>query len=87
MDDLQHDPPAFGMHSLGDESPPGHLFGFMHSGHLGIAVALNADRSGFGDVQSGGRALTVIFSVERRGNAAWTGAHTGQRRHDDAVRK
>jgi hypothetical protein len=75
MDDLQHDPPAPGMHSLGDEPPPGDLFGAMRSGHLGIAVSLNAYRGRLGDIQPGGGALTVIFSVERSGNAPRTGAY------------
>jgi hypothetical protein len=67
MDDLQHEPAAPGMHSLGDEPPPSDLFGVVHSGHLRIAVSLNADRGRLGDVQPGGRALTVIFSIERGG--------------------
>jgi hypothetical protein len=77
MDDLQHDPPAFGMHSFGDEQPSGNLFGVMHPGHLGMAVSLNAYRGGLGDVQPGGSALTVIFSVGRSGNAPRTGTLTG----------
>lgn len=77
MDDLQHDPPALGMHGLGNEPPPGKLLRAVHSGHLGIAVSLNADRGRLGDVQSGGSALTVILGIERSGNAPWTGPHTG----------
>ena len=56
MDDLQHDPSALGMHSLGDEPPPSDLFATVHSGHLRIAVALIANRGRLGDVQPGGRA-------------------------------
>ena len=50
-------------------------------------MALNADRGGLGDIQAGGRALTVIFGIQRGRNAACTGAHAGQRRHDDPVGK
>ena len=87
VDNLQHETSALSMHRIGDEPPAGDLFRAVDAGHIRIAVALNADRCGFGDIQAGGRALAVIFGVQGGRNAPRTGAHAGQRRHDDPVGK
>ncbi|MCY1184960.1 hypothetical protein D9M73_256960 [compost metagenome] len=82
---LQDDPPAGGVHGLGDVVPALHLLVGPDAGGIRIADAQRGHRGGFADDQPGGRALGVVLGHQRVGHTAFVRAAAGQGSHDDAV--
>ncbi|MNY04289.1 hypothetical protein D3C86_1369560 [compost metagenome] len=82
---LQDDPPAGGVHGLGDVLPALYLLGGPDAGGVRVADAHRRDRGGFADDQAGAGALHVVLGHQRAGYAAGLGAAAGQRGHDHAV--
>ena len=85
--DLQGDRPALGVHGIGDAAPPGDVLGRLDA-RLPVPGAPFADRPrALGDDHAGARALAVVLDHEVVGGAVLLGPQSGQRRHDDAVRR
>ncbi len=88
MPELRDDAAAGSVHGVGDPAPSQHLLRAPQARRIGPAEAIGADRGGFGDDKSGRSALGVIFGLQRgRHVIGLTGAHAGERRHDDAIRQ
>jgi hypothetical protein len=84
MPQLHHDVSALRMHGIGDAAPASGLGVGVEARHVGIALALRADRCGFGNEQACAGALGVVAGHQCVGHIAGR-AVAGQRRHDDAV--
>ena len=81
---LHYDLAAVSMHRVGHFLPCAQLLGAVEARNVGVALALLADRSGFGDEQASAGTLRVVG----RGDGGWNGvgrAIARQRRHHDAV--
>ncbi len=68
--ELKKDLASSGVNGLDDFLPSCDLFGGVDTWSVGIAIAERGDGGSFGNDQSGGSALAVIFGVEIIGNVA-----------------
>ncbi|MOA14516.1 hypothetical protein D3C78_1346220 [compost metagenome] len=84
MPQLGHDAPARAVHGVGDPLPAFELLRPVQAGHIGIALALLADRRGFADQQAGAGALGIVGGHQGRGNGIGS-AVARQRGHRHAV--
>jgi hypothetical protein len=84
MPELHHDAAPGGVHRVGHAAPAAQLFGRVQPRHVGIALALVADRRGFGDEQPRARALRVVGDRQLGGHGVGR-AVARQRRHHDAA--
>src|SRR5258708_29064890 len=76
------------MDSIRDTSPSADLLLRPQSWRIGPAKSFRTNRSGLGDDQSGRSTLRVILRLQGRGHMIMRlRTHSGERRHDDAVRK
>ena len=85
MPELQEDPPALGVHGVGDLAPAVDLRLGVDAGRVLIALALLRDLGGLGDEQAGRRALAVVRGGEIAGHQPGAGAVARQRRHHGPV--
>jgi hypothetical protein len=84
---LHDDPAAPCVHGLGDAAPAGFLLVVRDPGLAGVGARLRVRVGALGDDQADAGALPVVLDDEVARHARGTGAHPGQRGHDDAVGK
>src|SRR5437899_10487851 len=88
MPELRDDAAAGCMDGICDMSPSADLLVSPEAWCSGPAKSFRANRGGLGDDQSGRSTLRVVLCLQGRGYViVRLGTHSGERRHNDAVRK